>query len=129
MAEDQQKLRLNGLVSELSDKALYDVLLPLPPKTRMGRLRRLAYIGLMYERGGMPVAGQPATPPLAPQKPPSKPARSRDEVPANAQKVTPEQRVVTPITSQAPETSADPVKPNNGLDQSLLDMINVGIMK
>jgi hypothetical protein len=68
-ALEPKPMRLNGLVDETTDKALYDALSGVLPRRRMALLRRLANVGLMVEQGRVaaesqvvPVAAHTATP-------------------------------------------------------------------
>ena len=64
-ALERKPMRLNGIVGDTTDKALYDALSSVTPRRRMALLRRLANVGLMVEQGR--IAAEPSATSETPQ--------------------------------------------------------------
>jgi hypothetical protein len=129
MAEEQQKLRLNGMISAESDAALFEALNGVDKHRRMGRLRQLALIGLMVERGAAPsvtvapAAASPeaATPKRVVSSGPSKASVASFETPSSSS-VTADRNEPVELPTR---TSDD--KPR--FNRAMLDQIDTGIME
>ena len=130
MAEVERKpLRINGTVNDATDRALYNALSEVSLYKRMARLRQLAALGLMVEQGALPVtthrpvvaAELPQVPVPAPKDPPPTPAK----VAITEQNP----RVVTAEKRNMPEPVHDKNPPSRKVDLSLMDKMNLNIMR
>ena len=130
MAEVERKpLRINGTVNDATDRALYNALSEVSLYKRMARLRQLAALGLMVEQGALPVTTQR---PVAAASLPSAPVPApKDLPPTPAKATTTEQnsRVVTAEKRNTPEPLHDTKPPTRKVDLSLMDKMNLNIMR
>ncbi|NRF83867.1 hypothetical protein HQ619_07995 [Burkholderia gladioli] len=130
MAEVERKpLRINGTVNDATDRALYNALSEVSLYKRMARLRQLAALGLMVEQGTLPVITQR---PIIAAEPLQAPVPApKDPAPTPAKTTITEQtpRVVTDKTRDASEPVHDTKTPPRKVDLSLMDKINLNIMR
>ncbi|WP_050451665.1 hypothetical protein [Candidatus Burkholderia verschuerenii] len=130
MAEVERKpLRINGTVNDVTDRALYYALSEVSLRKRMARLRQLAALGLMVEQGTLPVTTQrpvvaaslPEDPNPVPKAAPSTPPKvSTDET---------NSRVVTTETRNTPEPLRETKPSTSKVDLSLMNKMNLNIMR
>lgn len=132
MAE-KERLRLNGHVNRARDPELFDALISMDDRLRMGRLRELANLGLRAEavlRAGTDrklgenfEALVLSAPPAPPARPRPAPAPQREAAPA------PQQR---PVTTDSPEPISKPdtvvVQPSSDRRKRMLAGIDTSIM-
>ncbi|KVD93009.1 hypothetical protein WS63_08225 [Burkholderia stagnalis] len=130
MAEVERKpLRINGTVNDATDRALYNALSEVSLYKRMARLRQLAALGLMVEQGALPVTTQrPVVAAALPQAPVPAP---KDPPPAPAKATTIDQnsRVVTAEKRDTPELVQETKPQARKVDLSLMDKMNLNIMR
>ncbi|TES99664.1 MULTISPECIES: hypothetical protein [Burkholderia cepacia complex] len=130
MAEVERKpLRINGTVNDATDRALYNALSEVSLYKRMARLRQLAALGLMVEQGTLPVSThRPAVAVALPQAPVPAP---KDPTPAPVRASITEEssRVVTAEERNTPEVVHDTKPPKRKVDLSLMDKMNLNIMR
>ncbi|NIF40165.1 hypothetical protein F3J14_04455 [Burkholderia sp. Tr-862] len=130
MAEVERKpLRINGTVNDATDRALYNALSEVSLYKRMARLRQLAALGLMLEQGALPVTTQR---PVVAAEPPQAPVPApKDPPPAPAKATTTDEisRVVTAEKRNTPELVHDTKTPARKVDLSLMDKMNLNIMR
>ncbi|MGU4703032.1 hypothetical protein K6L09_40900 [Burkholderia cepacia] len=130
MAEVERKpLRINGTVNDATDRALYNALSEVSLYKRMARLRQLAMLGLMVEQGALPVTTQrPVVAAALPQAPVPAP---KDPPPAPAKATTTDQnpRVVTAEKRDTAELVHETKPQARKVDLSLMDKMNLNIMR
>ncbi|KVO15191.1 hypothetical protein [Burkholderia ubonensis] len=130
MAEVERKpLRINGTVNDATDRALYNALSEVSLYKRMARLRQLATLGLMVEQGALPVTTQrPVVVTALPQAPVPAP---KDPPPAPTKATTTDHnsRVVTAEKRDTPELVHETKPPARKVDLSLMDKMNLNIMR
>ncbi len=130
MAEVERKpLRINGTVNDATDRALYNALSEVSLYKRMARLRQLAALGLMVEQGALPVTTQrPVAAAELPQVPVPAP-KDRPPTPVKATTIEQNSRVVTAEKRNAHEPVHDKKPPTRKVDLSLMDKMNLNIMR
>lgn len=131
-------MRLNGLVDETTDKALYDALSVVLPRRRMALLRRLANVGLMVEHGRVAAESQVVpvtlrTPTSVPVPEPSPAALRMDPPPPSLPVVSEPKRavadcVVTAKSAKQSDADASANDKRRGPNLALMGRMNLSIM-
>ncbi|SEI14474.1 hypothetical protein [Paraburkholderia hospita] len=133
MAEVERKpLRINGTVNDATDRALYDALSAVSLYKRMARLRQLAALGLMMEQGALPVSAPrplPVNPPQVQPEAPVPPPKAPEPPIVKPPQREPPARVVTTERRDTTETASNTKRTSPKVDLSLMDKINLNIMR
>ncbi|HDR9034179.1 TPA: hypothetical protein QDB07_001648 [Burkholderia vietnamiensis] len=130
MAEVERKpLRINGTVNDATDRALYNALSEVSLYKRMARLRQLAALGLMVEQGALPVTTQRPVVATALQQAPVPAPKDPPPAPAKATTTDQNPRVVTAEKRDTAERVHETKPEARKMDLSLMDKMNLNIMR